>query len=72
MKSDWGGGGWGTWHTGPDSVGPCPQGDGFHSTLEALDLNEAASVERRASLRAAHDRWLGKTPDMQKRPPESL
>ena len=68
----WAKGAWGSWHTGPDAVGPCPQGDGFHTTLEALALNEDASVERRASLRAAHERWLGRTPDVQKPPSESL
>lgn len=58
-KSAWKGGGWGTWHTGDG--GACPQGcDGpRHSVARAMELNQEATDRRRASLKAAHERWLG-------------
>jgi len=51
--------GWGTWHVGDGSA--CPQGcEKRHTVVQAVGLNEAASERRRAALRAAHERWLGK------------
>lgn len=57
--SNWGGGGWGGWHTGP-LVPVCPQGDGSHSVQEAMALNEAADAKRKEGLRIAHERWLAR------------
>jgi hypothetical protein len=52
---------WGSWHTGDGSA--CPQGCGppRHSVETAVRLNMAENERRRAALRAAHDRWLGKS-----------
>ena len=58
MKSNWGGSGWGTWHTGDGSA--CPQGDGSHNIETAMRLNEVAREKVLERLRAAHERWLGK------------
>ncbi len=65
----WGGGSWGTWHTALG--GACPQGCGFHTTDQAVILNDRNSEWKRAKAWARHKEWIGKELKQTNRLPES-
>lgn len=48
---------WGSWHTGPDAPGPCPQDGRFHTLGDAASLNEKDAEFRRATFYASMRRW---------------
>jgi hypothetical protein len=52
-------GSWGSWHTGPDVPGPCPQDNRWHSLDAAIALNAKEREYQRAKMWAREKEWLG-------------